>query len=137
MKLVDQLRIGARSVRYGDRVIDQLAIAFVIGMYPLHPIGTIARRFGFPLPDPARIIKSYRCRSPYGVFACPGGAPYFLACDPTYDPGVASVIDQLHEGTFVDVGANVGFFTVRAARLLGAKGHVIAIEPHPTRHDFL
>ncbi|MBL8574968.1 MAG: FkbM family methyltransferase [Hyphomicrobiaceae bacterium] len=34
-------------------------------------------------------------------------------------------------GTFVDVGANVGLFTVNAAALVGPTGRVLAIEPQP------
>jgi len=32
---------------------------------------------------------------------------------------------------FVDVGANIGYFTVLAARLVGDGGRVVAFEPHP------
>ena len=32
---------------------------------------------------------------------------------------------------FVDVGANVGFLSILAARLVGPEGRVIAFEPHP------
>ena len=137
MTLTDQLRIAVRSIQYGERLRDKIAIGFLLSLYPLHPIGSLARHFGIRLPDPARVIKSYRCRSALGTFLCPGGGPYFLACDPSYDPGVASVIDQLTHGTFLDIGANVGFFTVRAARRLGTNGHVIAIEPHPKRFEVL
>jgi FkbM family methyltransferase len=35
-------------------------------------------------------------------------------------------------GVFVDVGANVGTFSLVMARHVGPKGTVIAIEPHPT-----
>ena len=33
--------------------------------------------------------------------------------------------------TFVDVGANVGYFTAMAASRVGAKGRVVAVEPSP------
>jgi FkbM family methyltransferase len=34
-------------------------------------------------------------------------------------------------GTFVDVGAHIGIYSLRAARVVGSKGHVIAVEPNP------
>src|SRR4030088_1935961 len=37
-------------------------------------------------------------------------------------------------GVFVDVGANVGTYTMVLARHVGASGKVIAIEPHPITH---
>jgi FkbM family methyltransferase len=37
-------------------------------------------------------------------------------------------------GSFVDVGANVGTYTLPLARHVGASGRVIAIEPHPVTH---
>jgi hypothetical protein len=33
-------------------------------------------------------------------------------------------------GTFVDVGAHVGWYTLKAAKLVGPKGLVIAVEPN-------
>jgi FkbM family methyltransferase len=39
-----------------------------------------------------------------------------------------------HGGIFVDVGANVGTYTVVLAHHLGMTGTVIAIEPHPVTH---
>jgi FkbM family methyltransferase len=35
------------------------------------------------------------------------------------------------DGVFVDVGANVGIYTLSAARALGGAGRVVAIEPNP------
>jgi FkbM family methyltransferase len=37
----------------------------------------------------------------------------------------------------IDVGAGVGFFTVRFAQWVGPSGHVIALEPHETHHTEL
>ncbi len=39
--------------------------------------------------------------------------------------------------TVIDVGANIGFFTGRFARWVGAEGHVIAIEPEPVNFTSL
>jgi FkbM family methyltransferase len=48
-----------------------------------------------------------------------------------YEPHVTAVVREcLHEGNvFVDVGANIGYFTLLAAHLVGAAGRVVAIEP--------
>jgi FkbM family methyltransferase len=40
-------------------------------------------------------------------------------------------------GTFIDVGANIGYFTMRAARQLGVNGHVHAFEPMRRAYDRL
>jgi FkbM family methyltransferase len=68
-----------------------------------------------------------------------------------FDPGVAehgylrgdaelpvqeALADHLGPGdVFYDVGANVGFFTVLAARLVGPNGLVVAFEPVPATAD--
>ena len=39
--------------------------------------------------------------------------------------------------TFVDVGANVGYFTLLGAQLVGPTGHVLAFEPSPSNRDQL
>ena len=49
----------------------------------------------------------------------------------TFEPAVQEILLQsLHSGmTFYDVGANVGFLAVLAARLVGHAGHVHCFEP--------
>jgi len=50
----------------------------------------------------------------------------------------ALVRDYLKPGmTFVDVGANVGYFTLMAASLVGVRGAVVAFEPSPYAFDRL
>jgi FkbM family methyltransferase len=52
----------------------------------------------------------------------------------TYEPAtVQCLVERLGPGqTFVDVGANHGYFSVLAARLVGPAGRVFAFEPHPS-----
>lgn len=50
-----------------------------------------------------------------------------------YEPYVSAVLDRLLEpgDVFVDVGANVGYHTMRAAARVGADGRVLAVEANP------
>ncbi len=50
-----------------------------------------------------------------------------------YEPHVTRVVKGLLERgqTFVDIGANIGFFTSLGAILVGDEGRVVAIEPNP------
>jgi FkbM family methyltransferase len=56
-----------------------------------------------------------------------------------YEPATTdAVMHLLRPGdVFVDVGANVGYFTVLAALRVGAAGRVIAFEPNPAVRDQL
>lgn len=50
-----------------------------------------------------------------------------------YEPHVSATLRRVLPGgaTFVDVGANIGWFSLLAASLVGATGRVVAIEPNP------
>ena len=51
----------------------------------------------------------------------------------TYEPHITAVIRKvLKEGdVFLDIGANIGYFTMLASSVVKGKGKVIAIEPNP------
>jgi FkbM family methyltransferase len=57
----------------------------------------------------------------------------FLFMPRFFDPDERALIDAElpADGVFVDVGANVGLYTLWAARRLGEKGRVLALEPNP------
>ena len=51
---------------------------------------------------------------------------------------VRFVLSHLRPGdAFVDVGANVGVYTLQAARAVGPSGHVYSFEPRPDTHGML
>ncbi len=57
----------------------------------------------------------------------------------TYEPAKHAMIRRHLRPcmTFIDVGANMGDFTLQAARLVGSTGTVISIEPEPENHSVL
>jgi FkbM family methyltransferase len=84
----------------------------------------------FPIP----------CPLPYGGwFLARGDAMgarvvgYRVSRSP-YEEGQWKLVRRLlpRGGTFVDVGANQGFFTILASRVAGESGHVLAFEPAPS-----
>jgi FkbM family methyltransferase len=72
------------------------------------------------------------------------GSLYVIKSDPVvgrellatgaYEPHVTDRLRQclVSGGVFVDIGANVGYYTLLAARQVGSGGRVIAFEPNPT-----
>jgi FkbM family methyltransferase len=57
----------------------------------------------------------------------------------TYEPAVTEALTRLlREGSaFVDVGANIGYFTLLGSRLVGPQGSVVSIEPAPPNFELL
>ncbi len=62
-----------------------------------------------------------------------------IAHDKQYEPHVTRALrDTLSRGaTFVDVGANIGYFTLLASKIVGPAGRVVAFEPNPDNCDLL
>jgi FkbM family methyltransferase len=56
-----------------------------------------------------------------------------------WEPHITALLDtQLREGdVFVDVGANIGYYSLCAARLVGDSGHVYALEASPSIYERL
>jgi len=56
-----------------------------------------------------------------------------------YESGTQQLLKRLlrPDGVFYDIGANVGFFTLLASRLVGSGGRVLAFEPLPRNIHFL
>jgi FkbM family methyltransferase len=56
---------------------------------------------------------------------------YCLMFSDDYEPGMTAVLQRYLSpgGVFIDLGANEGYFSVLASRLVGPSGNVIAVEP--------
>jgi len=56
-----------------------------------------------------------------------------------FEPFETSLVERLVRpgDVFVDVGAHIGYYTLLAARGVGERGRVVALEPHPKLFDLL
>ncbi|MCI0647388.1 MAG: FkbM family methyltransferase [Chloroflexi bacterium] len=62
-----------------------------------------------------------------------------IANEKSYEPYVTAEVRQLLKpgDVFLDIGANIGYFTLLAAALVGPTGQVIAFEPNPDNCDLM
>jgi len=65
------------------------------------------------------------------MFFNPEDTLYFKKDNPRYEPFLTeTILSMIHEGdVFVDIGANIGYFTMLASNKLGSKGKVYCFEP--------
>jgi FkbM family methyltransferase len=116
----------------------------------VHPAAAIVRH----LPAGRYRLIQFLCRRPPAPFLMHmrpelGGAVYH--CDlrdavtrdvcfaGKYEPQETAIVQSiLHQGmSFVDVGANWGYFTLVAAHLVGSTGRVLSLEPDPRLFSLL
>lgn len=90
------------------------------------------QRFAVPLADD-RILCMVLGR--YRVFADAGDfdiSPHLIMDGAWEEPVSNVIVDRLGPGmTAVDVGANIGYFTLLMAMRCGPEGHVVSFEPNP------
>lgn len=84
-------------------------------------------------------IEAFTSRELRFGCALPDLIQMYLALFGVWEPDITAFIEsRLKQGdAFVDVGANVGWLSLVAARQVGEMGRVIAIEPSPTIHAAL
>jgi FkbM family methyltransferase len=108
--------------------------------YVLRRIARTAPARRWLLPPIVRICRGreFTIRGNYGkglrIALDESNPAYILGAS---EPEVqATLVDALSPGSVLyDIGANIGFFTIIAARVVGVEGHVVAFEPQPrARH---
>jgi FkbM family methyltransferase len=86
--------------------------------------------------------RTFTCRTKFGMQVTGNTQDLiqsFLYYFGTWEPNITSwVTSRLNPGDyFIDVGANIGYYSLLAARLVGERGRVVAIEAHPSIYSLL
>jgi FkbM family methyltransferase len=83
--------------------------------------------------DPRRVVEAQTVLGPLWVERGAGVVTERLLAEGIWDLTISGLMENvLRPGmTFVDAGANIGYFSVLGSRLVGPKGRVFAVEPDP------
>jgi len=97
-----------------------------LGVLKIHSLNhrisiLVAKKF-----SPAVLINNRN-----GLFLCRKGSNDFQIVAEAFERSLTKYLDEIRGGIFIDIGANIGRYTVKVARQMGPSGLVVAIEPDP------
>lgn len=119
-------------VREGYKNIDKL----IILIYAITtPLLYIIKDMGFK-PNLKEFISDVIIKNNNGLFFCSNSVNYAKIVSKDTEKSIDKYI-WLKDGVFVDIGANIGKYTIKMSKMLKQKGKVIAIEPEPSNLKIL
>ncbi|PWS39198.1 hypothetical protein DFH01_08170 [Falsiroseomonas bella] len=108
--------------------------------YAAAPLQSWQRALGFTLREMSGGEFAFRTPDGMVMHTMPNNFSSFaMAVGGARDPEIWRLIERrLRRGmTFVDAGANIGAYTLPAARLVGPEGRVVSFEAHPVTYRLL
>lgn len=114
-------------IKSGHLLKDKLAISFYFLLWPLRRI----LLYNFPL------IREVVVENSDGVFYCGKDFSAVGCVHPSYEEELRPIFDSIKDGISIDIGANVGKYSIILGKNGGKKGKIIAIEPEKKNFEML
>ena len=105
-------------------------LGFAIGSSKIPSLHAVVRRISNPGFD-------VRIENRDGKFFCRKGTVDAQFVAEAYEYAFRRYFEEITQGVFVDVGANIGKYTIKVARQVGDNGRVISIEPESCNFEIL
>ena len=111
-KIKSNLIKGARIIKEGNSFKDKLALFF------------------FLLTKNPKLIFNTTIKNGDGVYYCGKRMESVWVASSFHEPYLKDFFN-LNEGVFIDIGANIGKYSIKVGNRIKNKGKIIAIEPEP------
>jgi len=105
-------------------------LGFAIGSSKIPTLHAVFRRISNPNFDVT--IENHD-----GKFLCRKGTDDARIVAEAFEHPLRRYFEEITQGIFVDVGANIGKYTIKVARQVGDNGRVISIEPESCNFEIL
>ncbi len=122
-------RIGANAVVAAGAIVNaNVPAGAIVAGNPARLVSRIGRPTGLPSAIPLMTDVGTLLAHPHDQVITP-----YIRTHGHWDPDDCRLLERelAHGSVAVDVGANIGYMTLLAARAVGPTGTVIAVEPHP------
>ena len=84
-----------------------------------------------------RLAPAVTIKNKNGLFVCRKNTTDFLMVNEAFERKLTKYLKEVKDGVFIDIGANVGRYTIKMAKQIGNRGKVIAIEADPENYRIM
>lgn len=117
---------GLKMINEGKTLKDKFLISeYLFFKVPIH---FVMRKLGFKKVN-NNLIGEVVLKNGYGIFFCGRNIFSVATCSSGYEEAITGEIRKFDGGVFIDIGANVGRYSIILGNLLKDKIRIIAIEP--------
>jgi FkbM family methyltransferase len=121
------------------RVFHGAKTMFRLALLPRQQMRKVVLRWQTRGFNEEQLVEAGEGARPFSIYVDPRNGPIDATIYATHRWGsaVGAALERLLPagGTFVDVGANIGYFSLLAARVVGEQGTIVAFEPIPRLVD--
>ena len=118
------------SVKTGKTISSKIKILmiFLLSILQAHSFAGMKRYFDFA-------VRGFLIEADVQFYI--GSIHDFFVFSPSWEEELRNVFVLEKGMKFIDVGAHIGKYTIRAARMVGGEGRVVAVEPDKDNFEFL
>lgn len=124
--------------RNGYTAMDKIKIFLYnflfIALYPINRVSFILMKK--LILHPKTFFGNLTIRNSDGIFICRDHVDLDVVSE-NFEKGIRTYFKEFRKGVFVDVGANVGKYTIMISNQMTRNGKIISIEPHPDNFKIL
>ena len=125
-KIKEGLKLVGAGLKFSDKLVISFGIAKGIPFLLVHGA----------FPHNIKLPGEVTIKSELGTFFCSNNLQYVIQGSPRYEFKIRENF-HLEEGIFLDIGANMGKYSILVGKELGDRGRVLAFEPLPKNYEML
>lgn len=123
-----------KGYKKGDKIFIFLYTILHLALYPINRLSFLTLKKN--LIPPKIFFNNFTIRNYDGLFLCRDNVDLDVVSE-DFERGIRSYFKEFKKGVFIDIGSNIGKYTVMIGNQLNDKGKVISIEPHPQNFEVL